>query len=398
MSIHKIATVFSIILALATTRCHTQSVPPISGTLALSEGWKPVLYLVQPRQFAEIASSYSGAVVDSASISADGRFAFSALPLTDAPTLFQLCIQKKGGRYPHQLMDEDPLSANYMPIALQKGEQIDITADAERFQATFSVKKPSAVQAVLLQLRTLRHRAYTQGGALLATADHTEESTLLEHEAALQRFRAPLMAFADSSASLWAALVAARWVSPTGDYERVPEFLFHLCEKWRQKMPTDPWVAQLCKTGNKDRLPILVGDQIPNFPFPMADGDTVLLHSLLGKRLTLLDIWASWCLPCRRENRERLLPLWETYREKGLAIIGYSIDSSPAAWRAAIAKDGAAWPHASHLSGDATPFLDALRIRTIPANLLLDAQGGIVAKNLHGDALKAFVDNYFDKK
>lgn len=398
MSTNKIAIVFSIVLVLATAQCRTQVLPQISGTIALSAGWKPVLYLVKPRQFAEIASSYSGVVVDSALVSADGRFTFSAQSLTENPTLFQLCIQKKGNRYPNQLMDEDPLLANYMPIVLQKGEQLDIAAEAARFQATFSIKKPSAAQAALLQLRELRHSAHTQGGALLATADHAEESTLLEYEAALQRFRTPLMAFADSSTSLWAALVAARWVSPAGDYERVPEFLFHLCEKWHQKTPDDPWVAQLCKTGNKDRLPILVGDKIPNYPFPMVAGDTVLLHTLLGKRLTLLDIWASWCMPCRRENRERLLPLWATYRDQGLQIIGYSIDSSPAAWKAAIAKDGAAWPHASHLSGDATPFLDALRIRTIPANLLLDAQGVIVAKNLHGDALKGFVDNYFDKK
>lgn len=75
-------------------------------------------------------------------------------------------------------------------------------------------------------------------------------------------------------------------------------------------------------------------------------------------------------------------------------IIGYSIDSSPEAWRAAIAKDGAVWTHASHLSGDATPFMETLRITTVPANFILDKNGNVVAKNLHGAALKTFVENY----
>jgi peroxiredoxin len=159
-------------------------------------------------------------------------------------------------------------------------------------------------------------------------------------------------------------------------------------------VPESPWIRQLCEAGNPGKLPVLVGDKIPDYPLPMASGDTVALYTLLGERLTVLDIWASWCAPCRRENQEVLSPLWSVYREKGLQILGYSIDSSPAAWKAAVTKDGAVWPHASHLSGDATPFLDSLRVTTIPANFILDAGGKVVAKNLHGDSLKRFVVAY----
>ncbi|MBK7476480.1 MAG: hypothetical protein IPI11_10905 [Haliscomenobacter sp.] len=87
-----------------------------------------------------------------------------------------------------------------------------------------------------------------------------------------------------------------------------------------------------------------------------------------------------------RRKPETLAPLWRQYRDKGLQIVGYSIDRSAASWSGAISKDGASWPQASHLTGDSTPFLDALRIRTIPSNLILDAQGTIIAKNIHGEA------------
>lgn len=373
-------------------RCSTQpTAPHLAGRLALSEGWRPTVYLVQPRSFAEIATNFGGVPVDSAHVGPDGRFAFAHVPQPGAPALFQICVQRTGSRFPNQLLDDDPTLANYFPVLLQKGAPLEVSAVADSLQATFSIQSPGPENRALLRLRDLRHRAFRAEKHLLAADGHAAETALLEHEAALRRFQSPLMDFADSTAWLWPALVAVRWVSPAGDYERVPELLVGQCQRWHTKFPENQWVEQLCRTGSRDKLPVLVGDIIPDFPLPMADGATLPLRGLLGQKLTVLDIWASWCAPCRRENRELLAPLWAQHRASGLQIIGYSIDSSPAAWRAAIAKDGAAWPHASHLTGDSTPFLDTLRLTTIPANFILDAQGKVLAKNLHGAALRAFV-------
>ncbi len=377
---------------LACSGCNAQ--PTITGQITLQPDWKPVLYLVQPRGFSEIAANFNGLVVDSAGIAPDGRFSFSNLRIPEGKTLFQICIQKQTGRFPTQLLDEDIASANYMPVVLQSSETLEIAADAARFQATFSIQKPSAENAGLLRLRDLRQEAFVQNLAQ-PNADTHDESALLEQEDALLRFRRPLMAFADSCSHLLPALVAARWVSPAGDYERVPEFVVSQCSKWSQTAANNPWVRQLCATGNREKLPVLTGDVVPDYPLPMIAGDTAMLHTLLGSRLTILDVWASWCAPCRRENREILAPLWAKYNTQGLQIIGYSIDGSAGPWKAAIAKDGAVWPHASHLSGDSTPFLEILRITTIPANFILDARGNVVAKNLHGAALEAFVATYF---
>ena len=387
----------SIVLLSFVAQCHAQSLPPVAGTIRMSAGWKPVVYLVQPRYFSEIAASYTGVLVDSVAIDAGGHFAFSRLRLDNEKTFFQICLQPTGSRFPNQLLDDDPETANYMPLVLQKGTSLDIEASADRLQATFSIKQVSEENRLLLHLRDIRRRAHREQKAGLSAEVHTDEAALLEHEAALSRFRQPLMAFADTCSVLWPALVAVRWVSPAGDFERVPEFLFGQCQKWQEKTPGNPWAAQLCQAGDPGKLPVLTGDTVPDYALPMATGDTLILHTLLGSRLTVLDIWASWCAPCRRENREVLAPLWGQYREKGLQIIGYSIDSSPAPWEAAIAKDGAAWPHASHLSGDTTPFLEALRITTIPANFILDDRGKVLAKNLHGEALKSFVDNFLNQ-
>src|SRR4029078_9370192 len=108
-------------------------------------------------------------------------------------------------------------------------------------------------------------------------------------------------------------------------------------------------------------------------------------------KLTIIDMWASWCAPCRKENRMVLTLLWSAYKDRGLQILGYSLDNSITSWKSAILNDGASWSHASHLTGDDTAFMKALRITTIPANFILDANGKIIAKNLSGDELIEFV-------
>lgn len=377
-------------LLLGNSRCNTQALPVFSGKITLSPGWKPVLYRIQPRHFSEVAANYSGVLVDSAVITPDGRFTFPKMPGNQSKGLFQVCIQQFGNRFPNQLLDDNPLNANYMPVVLQHDGSVEITAESDRFQASFSIDHPLEENKALLQLRDIRHASYRQH-----LAGHTkapDENTLLEHETALLRFREPLMAFADTCAHFLPALVAVRWVSPEADYERVPEFLFRQCKKWVARTHDSPWSHQLCEAADPKKLPVQIGRDMPDFPLPMTSGDTIKLYALLGKRFTIVDLWASWCAPCRRENREVLVPLYKQYREKGLQIIGYSIDSSEDAWKNAIAKDGAVWPHASHLVGDATPFLEALHVTTIPANFILDGQGKIIGKNLHGEALREFVE------
>lgn len=374
--------------------CTAQPTTQIAGNITPHPDWKPVVYLIQPRSFNDIVANFSGTVLDSAKIGSDGRFDFPIITLADEQVLLQLVMQKTGSRFPTQLSDNDPGFANYFPVVLEKGKTLEVSAQADKLHASFTFQNPTAENAAMLKLRDLRLHSWEKQKQQLTSEDQHDEAALLDKEDALLRFQQPLMAFADSTQHFWAAMVAVRWVSPAGDYERIPEFVFGQCQKWKKKRPEDPWAAQLCQVAKREKLPVLQGDVIPDFEMPLASGDTVLLHSLLGSRLTILDIWASWCAPCRRENREILAPLWAEHKDNGVQIIGYSIDSSPEAWRAAIAKDGAVWTHTSHLSGDATPFMETLRITTIPANFILDKNGNVVAKNLHGEALKVFVESY----
>ena len=377
------------------TSCTGQA--PLSGkiTLAPNDQWAPTLYLIQPRSLDEVATSFLGPVIDSAQVQADGSFVFDKLPDSPEPMLLELAVQKRGEQFFNRLNNEDPRSDNYCPIIWKNGLKLKVSVAMTQFQSSFTIENPSPENAALLKLRDIRQAAFQQFLSKNKDEEH-EETKILEAEAARLNFQKSLMDFAQQTDQLLPALLAIRWVSPNQDYERIPEFLFSQCQKWQSSNAGHPWVAQLCQKSERERLPVLIGDKLPETNLPMLAGDTLTLTQLIGKRrLTLLDLWASWCAPCRRENRDFLVPLWEQHHKNGFEIIAYALDASAPAWKKAIEADGAyRWIHASHLRGDDAPLMEALRIQTIPANFLLDADGKVIAKNLHGEELVKFVARY----
>jgi len=132
-----------------------------------------------------------------------------------------------------------------------------------------------------------------------------------------------------------------------------------------------------------------VGAKAPNFSAPNPEGKEVALNDVLGK-VTLIDFWAAWCKPCRAEN-PNVLAVYNKYHDKGLNIIGVSLDRTAEAWKKAISDDGLPWNHVSNIAYFNDPIAKLYNINAIPAAFLLDDQGVIVAKNLRGPALEAKV-------
>ena len=389
--INKRNTLLLIVLSFALSACHHQA--DISGKLEGTTKKDIKIYLIKPETLQDVAFSYVGTVIDTAVVHSDGSFKFHNLPETTEPVLFEMALQQpeEGPKY---LQTKDPINSNYMPILWQSGKSIHITARADQFQKSFSIKHPSENNKALLHLRDVNEKAYQT--YLAGKHWQVEEgSQLLEKEHAVLQYQTKLMNFADSTPYLMPALVALRWVSPESDYERVPEFLVRQCAKWKKERPDHPWVKELCKESNPADLPVLAGSVFPDLRFPQLSKDTLSLNDLLGSKLTIIDVWASWCAPCRKENRDVLVPLWDEYHNQGLHIVAYSLESDKSVWRAAAVHDGAdRWYQASDLRGDDAPFLKKIRIMTIPANFILNDKGVVMAKNLHGKRLMDFVKNY----
>ncbi|WP_066219514.1 TlpA disulfide reductase family protein [Formosa haliotis] len=135
-----------------------------------------------------------------------------------------------------------------------------------------------------------------------------------------------------------------------------------------------------------------VGSVVEDFSAPNPEGKTISLNEVKGK-VTIIDFWAAWCGPCRKEN-PNLVKVYNQYHDKGLEILGVSLDGTPrqkdakAEWLAAIEKDGLAWNHMSNLDYFNDPIAKQFNIRSIPATYIIDANGKIVASGLRGQELE----------
>lgn len=144
---------------------------------------------------------------------------------------------------------------------------------------------------------------------------------------------------------------------------------------------------------------VAVGKLAPNFSAKTPEGNTLSLKDVASKgKLTLIDFWASWCVPCRKEN-PNLVKAYEKYHAKGLNIIGFSLDkkSGLEAWKKAIIDDNLSWFHVSDLNEWESGTVKTYGITAIPQSILIDSEGKIVAKNLRGEELNKKLEDLLMK-
>ena len=129
------------------------------------------------------------------------------------------------------------------------------------------------------------------------------------------------------------------------------------------------------------------GQLAADIALPSVNGDTIKLSSLKGK-VVLLDFWASWCPPCRKEM-PGLVETYKKYSKKGFEIVGVSLDKDKDAWLGGVKEMKMEWKQLSDLKFWDSEGAAIYGVNSIPHTVLFDKEGIIVAKDLHGDALNA---------
>lgn len=131
----------------------------------------------------------------------------------------------------------------------------------------------------------------------------------------------------------------------------------------------------------------LTGQTYKDFTSTTPDGEQLALKEVLSQhKYTLVDFWASWCGPCRKEN-PHVVETYNAFKEKGFTVLSVSLDNDATRWKDAIKQDGMPWYHVSSLKGWKEPAAALYKVNAIPQNILIDEQGTIVASNLRGETL-----------
>ena len=138
-----------------------------------------------------------------------------------------------------------------------------------------------------------------------------------------------------------------------------------------------------------------IGQQFTDLEMADVDGKMHKLSEYVGNGHWLfVDIWASWCGPCRAEM-PNVVAAYEKYHGKGLEIVGLSLDDNKEAWEKAIKSLNMPWVHLSDLKAWKSVVTDVYKVWSIPDNLLIDPQGKIVARDLRGENLHANLKEIF---
>jgi peroxiredoxin len=231
-----------------------------------------------------------------------------------------------------------------------------------------------AIYKKLNSLWTEFQQADSRGDTAIANEIETQMETLYETVEATQ------LKFLDENPASY----VAPFVAQSLHYQKEAKEIEELLAKLDPMLDATTLVASM-----KKRVEVLksvaVGKTAPDFTQNDPEGNPISLSSLKGSYL-LIDFWASWCGPCRREN-PNIVRAYEKYHDKGFEILGVSLDNSRENWLRAIEDDKLTWYHVSDLGYWSNQAAALYGISSIPSSLLLDPEGVIIAKNLKGKDL-----------
>ena len=182
-------------------------------------------------------------------------------------------------------------------------------------------------------------------------------------------------------------------LAPNLGLDQVTALIGKMPAKFRQRDEVKELEAMLQQANNDDQE-----QQIEDFTMATPEGTELsVMDEVEQHELTILDFWASWCQPCVREM-PNMVALYDAYHDKGLGIIGISLDEDHEQWTKAIKSLGLKWPQISDLKGWNSYAAEMFHVQAIPHMIVVDKNGAILQRGLRGEELSSFIARQLDEK
>jgi peroxiredoxin len=196
--------------------------------------------------------------------------------------------------------------------------------------------------------------------------------------------------FKSNKTSLLSLYSFNRFTTFFADYSKV-EKDFALLPTWAKSSPDGKSIAAKIEGAKSAQI----NTQAKKFVQQSSTGQKISLEAFEGKYV-LLDFWASWCAPCRKEH-PNLIKTYEQFKNKNFEIISVSLDSENDNWINAIVKDKLTWTQISDLKGQQNDIAVQYGVQSVPANFLINPKGVIIEKNLTGEELYMKLKTLLDR-
>jgi thiol-disulfide isomerase/thioredoxin len=265
--------------------------------------------------------------------------------------------------------------------------QVTGSEDTEKLEAYEKFRKESLNRLVISirnQIKELKEKGTSENDPKLVELTGLEIENYVRHKDELIEFIKKEMG---TSVAIYPTSI--RW-----DGEKNIPFLVELAKQFEIAHPNTEIAARINEkikalTANR------VGGKVSEIKMPDKNGEIVLLSAIEAKYI-LIDFWASWCPPCRRESH-LLGELYQKFKPEGFEIYSVGLESGKENWLKAIEQDKRIWTNVSTFQEFETPVTFDYAVTSLPANVLVNNSGKVIAKNLHGNELKATVEKLFSK-